>query len=127
MGRPVILEKYPYTYLRAIIMKKALLNKSDYDKILKMTPDQIGKYLEDFEYKKEVDELEEVEKRLKNIEELVILGENDPAFARASANETEKEIEEIKKVISDLEFKILFSEEYDRNDAIVTLMSGAGG
>ena len=57
MGRPVILEKYPYTYLRAIIMKKALLNKSDYDKILKMTPDQIGKYLEDFEYKKEVDEL----------------------------------------------------------------------
>ena len=57
MGRPVILEKYPYTYLRTIIMKKALLNKSDYDKILKMTPDQIGKYLEDFEYKQEVDEL----------------------------------------------------------------------
>lgn len=57
MGRPVILEKYPYTYLRTIIMKKALLNKSDYDKILKMTPGQIGKYLEDFEYKKEVDEL----------------------------------------------------------------------
>ena len=57
MGTPVILEKYPYIYLRTIVMKKALLAKSDYDKILKMTPGQIGKYLEDFEYKKEVDEL----------------------------------------------------------------------
>ena len=56
MGRPVILEKYPYTYLRTIIMKKNLLSKSDYDKILKMSPSEIGKYLEDFEYKKEVDE-----------------------------------------------------------------------
>ena len=37
MGRPVILEKYPYTYLRTIIMKKNLLKRADYDKILKMT------------------------------------------------------------------------------------------
>ena len=68
MGRPVILEKYPYTYLRTIIMKKALLTKSDYDKILKMTPDQIGKYLEDFEYKKEVDELAMVYRGIELIE-----------------------------------------------------------
>lgn len=51
------LGSYPYTYLRSIMMKKKLLAKSDYDKILKMTPEEIGKYLEDFEYKKEVDEL----------------------------------------------------------------------
>tara|TARA_Y100000310_G_C20643704_1_gene795400 strand:+ start:583 stop:1629 length:1047 start_codon:yes stop_codon:yes gene_type:complete len=57
MGRPVILEKYPYTYLRTIVMKRNLLTRSDYDKILKMSPTEIGKYLEDFEYKKEVDEL----------------------------------------------------------------------
>jgi V/A-type H+-transporting ATPase subunit C len=57
MGRPVILEKYPYTYLRTVVMKKALLNKSDYDKILKLSPIEISKYLEDFEYKKEIDEL----------------------------------------------------------------------
>jgi len=57
MGRPIILEKYPYTYLRTIVMKRNLLTKSDYDKILKMGPNEIGKYLEDFEYKKEVDEL----------------------------------------------------------------------
>jgi V/A-type H+-transporting ATPase subunit C len=57
MGRPVTLGKYPYTYLRTIIMKRNLLTRADYDKILKMTPDEIGKYLEEFEYKKEVDEL----------------------------------------------------------------------
>ncbi len=57
MGRPVLLEKYPYTYLRTIIMKKNLLGKGDYDKLIKMSPQEIGKYLEDFEYKKEVDEL----------------------------------------------------------------------
>lgn len=51
------LEKYPYTYLRTIFMKNALFSKSDYDKILKMTHGEIGKYLQDFEYKKEVDEL----------------------------------------------------------------------
>lgn len=57
MGRPVILQKYPYTYLRTVVMKKALLSRADYDKILKMNLNEIGKYLEDFEYKKEVDEL----------------------------------------------------------------------
>ena len=40
-----------------MIMKKALLTRLDYDKILKLSPDEIGKYLEDFEYKNEVDEL----------------------------------------------------------------------
>lgn len=53
----VKLEKYPYTYLRTIFMKKTLLKKSDYDKMLKMTPSEIGKYLEDLEYKNEIDEL----------------------------------------------------------------------
>ncbi|HJN56492.1 MAG TPA: V-type ATPase subunit [Candidatus Woesearchaeota archaeon] len=51
------LGKFPYTYLRTIMMKKNLLSRQDYDKILKMTPNEIGKYLEEFEYKKEVDEL----------------------------------------------------------------------
>ena len=57
MSRPVNLGQYPYTYLRTTIMKRNLLTRADYDKILNMTPDEIGKYLEEFEYKKEVDEL----------------------------------------------------------------------
>lgn len=51
------LEKYPYTYLRTKFMKNALFSKTDYDKILKMKHGEIGKYLQDFEYRKEVDEL----------------------------------------------------------------------
>src|SRR3989338_2117103 len=57
MALAIRLGKYPYTYLRTLIMKRNLLSKSDYDKILKMSPEEIGKYLEEFEYKKEVDEL----------------------------------------------------------------------
>lgn len=57
MAMAISLRKYPYTYLRTIFMKKKLLSKLDYDKILKMTPAEIGKYLEDFEYKNEIDEL----------------------------------------------------------------------
>jgi len=51
------LGSYPDIYLRTIIMKRNLLVRPDYDKLLKMSPGEIGKYLEDFEYKKEVDEL----------------------------------------------------------------------
>lgn len=50
--------------------------------------------------------------------------------AMESASE-EKEIAEriqtLEKHIADLEFQLLFSEKYDRNDAIVTIHSGAGG
>ena len=57
MALAIRLGKYPYTYLRTLIMKRNLLSRSDYDKILKMSPGEISKYLEEFEYKKEVDEL----------------------------------------------------------------------
>ena len=51
------LRTYPYTYLRTILMKKKLLDRADYDKILKMSPDEIAKFIEEFEYKEEVDSL----------------------------------------------------------------------
>ncbi|MCB9362848.1 V-type ATPase subunit [Candidatus Woesearchaeota archaeon] len=57
MRPQVQLGTYPYTYLRTIVMKKHLLDKSDYDKIMKMHPEQISKYLEEFEYKKEINQL----------------------------------------------------------------------
>ena len=57
MGKVISSEKYPYTYLRTIVMKKNLLKKEYYDKILKMSPKEIGKYLEELEYKKELNEL----------------------------------------------------------------------
>ena len=41
--------------------------------------------------------------------------------------EVEEKLKKAEKEIEELEFKTLLSEEYDRNDAILTIMSGAGG
>ncbi|MFA6159831.1 MAG: peptide chain release factor 2 [Parcubacteria group bacterium] len=86
-----------------------------------------GKIMQEIEeLKKEISEIEEIENKLKNLEELVEISESEPASS-ADKNEIEKEIFEIEKNINALEFKTLFSEEYDRNDAIINIMSGAGG
>ena len=46
--------EYPYTFARVSAMRSKLLKKSDYDKILKMKEAEIAKFLQDFEYKKEI-------------------------------------------------------------------------
>ncbi len=48
---------YPYTYVRVNVMRTKLLNKHDYDKLLKMSFSEIAKFLQDTEYKSEIDEL----------------------------------------------------------------------
>lgn len=82
-----------------------------------------GKIMQEIEeLKKEILEIEEIESRLKNLYELAEISES-----KKDEKEVEKEILEIEKNINALEFKTLFDQEYDRNDAIVTIMSGAGG
>ena len=51
------LERYPYTYVRTAVMKSLLFKKSDYDKMLKMGFSEIAKFLQDSNYKKEINEL----------------------------------------------------------------------
>ncbi|MBS3122321.1 ATP synthase A1 subunit C [Candidatus Woesearchaeota archaeon] len=48
---------YPYTYVRVATMKAKLLNRDDYNKLLKMSFAEITKFLQDSEYKKEINEL----------------------------------------------------------------------
>lgn len=48
---------YPYTYVRVCAMKSKLISKEEYLKLLKMKLNEIIRYLEDSEYKKEIDEL----------------------------------------------------------------------
>ncbi|MBT4540348.1 ATP synthase A1 subunit C [Candidatus Woesearchaeota archaeon] len=50
-------ECYPYTYVRVITMKSKLLGRDDYNKLLKMGFNEIAKYLQDSEYKREINEL----------------------------------------------------------------------
>ncbi|MFH1440084.1 MAG: ATP synthase A1 subunit C [Candidatus Woesearchaeota archaeon] len=58
MSEKIILaDCYPYTYVRVISMKSKLLSRDDYNKLLKMGFSEISKYLQESEYKKEINEL----------------------------------------------------------------------
>jgi V/A-type H+-transporting ATPase subunit C len=48
---------YPYTYVRSTAMKALLVKKEDYHKLMKMSLSEITKFLQDSEYKKEINEL----------------------------------------------------------------------
>ena len=48
---------YPYTYARVSAMKSKLLRRDDYTKLLKMKVNEIAKFLQETEYKKEIDEM----------------------------------------------------------------------
>lgn len=74
------------------------------------------------EFKKETREVYELEKELADVADLA-----DMAKGKKDKEEVEKEIEEIGKKIAGLERKTLFSEGYDKNDAILTIITGAGG
>ncbi len=48
---------YPYTYVRIMAMKGKLYKRQDYNKLLKMQANEIAKYLEETEYKGEINTL----------------------------------------------------------------------
>lgn len=48
---------YAYTNTRVRVMKAKLINPLEYSKLMKMSLDQIARYLQETEYKKEIDEL----------------------------------------------------------------------
>ena len=48
---------YPYTYVRSAVMKSMLFRKEDYHKMLKMGFSEIAKFLQDSNYKKEINKL----------------------------------------------------------------------
>ena len=53
--RKVKLSFYPYTYVRSIVMRTLLLKKHDYDKLLKMDFNEIAGFLQETNYKNEID------------------------------------------------------------------------
>ena len=48
---------YPYTYVRASVMKSLLFKKDDYQRMLKMGFSEIAKFLQESHYKNEINQL----------------------------------------------------------------------
>jgi peptide chain release factor 2 len=64
-----------------------------------------------------------LEKKLADIGELMALAEEDASLQ----NELNKELDEITVQVSELEFQLAFSGEYDARNAILAIHAGAGG
>lgn len=96
-----------------------------------------GKIMQELEeLRGEIKMLSDVETEIDETKELseIISAEYvaEASSAKATAAKKEKEdleikISEIEKNLNKLEFKLLFSGEYDRKDAILSIHSGAGG
>uniref|UniRef100_A0A7C2P1F7 Peptide chain release factor 2 n=1 Tax=candidate division WOR-3 bacterium TaxID=2052148 RepID=A0A7C2P1F7_UNCW3 len=74
-------------------------------------------------YKKQLEEVEEIEKKFEYLAELEPLKDDDPEFFQ----EFEKEKKLILGEIEDLEIKTILKSPEDRKNAIMTIHPGAGG
>lgn len=84
---------------------------------------QAGKIMQELEeLRKETKEVENIGKKLNDLEDLLRISESEK-----DKGEIKKEMENIEKIIGELEFKALMDGEYDSNDAILSIYSGAGG
>lgn len=73
--------------------------------------------------KQEINFWKNLNKEIKDIEELYELGRNDKDLQK----EIEKKLENMEKEFRDAEIKVLFSGKYDNRNAIISIYSGAGG
>ncbi len=75
------------------------------------------------EQKKVVQRWRELEKRVADIAELILLAEGDASLQA----EIQSEMEEVASHLDELEFQMAFSSEYDNRNAILAIHAGAGG
>lgn len=75
--------------------------------------------------KSELEDWQGIKNKIEEIKSMIELGKEDGG--EEMIRESENLIEETEKKLKDLELATLFSEEYDQNNAIVSLHAGAGG
>ena len=73
----------------------------------------------------ELEEIKSIENKILEIEEFLELLELE--YDEETEKDLQKEIQNLEKVVNDLEIKSLLSEKYDVKDAILTLQAGSGG
>jgi peptide chain release factor 2 len=82
-----------------------------------------GKVMQEIEdLKKEINKTKEVEKEIEELGGLVEIAESEK-----DRKELETKINDLEKEVNELEFKTLLGGIYDKNDAILSIHSGAGG
>ncbi len=84
---------------------------------------EISKKAEELE--SEINTWTDLKKEIRELEELVAVAqkENDTSIDK----EVRKKYEELKKKYEELEFLVLFSGEYDKSNAIISIHAGTGG
>ncbi len=84
---------------------------------------EISKRAEELE--REVDRWEDLLKEITDLEELVAVAQKEEDYS--FEEESRRKSEDLKKQLESLEFFILFSGKYDKNNAIVSVHAGTGG
>ena len=57
INKKIKLRRYPYTYVRTVVMRSLLFKREDYHKMLKMSFSEIAKFLQESTYRKEINAL----------------------------------------------------------------------
>lgn len=87
-----------------------------------------SKIMQDLEeLRNELKALSDIETELDEIKELAGIIDETEAGSEKEEDDLSQKLAEIEKEIDQLEFKTLFSGEYDRSDVIISIHSGAGG
>jgi peptide chain release factor 2 len=84
---------------------------------------EISKEVEDLD--DEISKWEELKKEITELEELVAVAQREGDTS--IEEEAYKKYEELKEKFAKLEFFVLFSEKYDKNNAILSIHAGTGG
>ena len=84
---------------------------------------EISKKAEELE--KENNKWQELKQQIRELEELTAMAENEGNSTMDE--ELYKKYQELKGMLDKFEFYVLFSDKYDRNNAIITVHSGTGG
>lgn len=79
------------------------------------------------ELQKEVDKISALENEIAELLELTQIISPADGNNEKEIKEIEERTGDLEKALAELEFQLLFSGEYDRNDAIISIRSGAGG
>lgn len=124
--------KYKFFELKDFFKFELKFKKLESLRLLMTDPEFWNKQEEAIKISQEAEDLsselklwQEIEKDLLELDEIIKLVEFDNDLSLSK--ELSEKINDLNASISDLEFKILFSKEYDKSNAFISIHAGVGG